>query len=104
MFINVVSGRCILEGGTMNVHTDYLVFETKKQIDFVNITRQVEHVVEKSGIREGMALVNPMHITASVYINDAESGLLHDFEKWLEKLAPKEGGPYKHKPTRGGKA
>ena len=99
MFINVVSGRCILEGGTMNVHTDYLVFETKKQIDFVNITRQVEHVVEKSGIREGMALVNPMHITASVYINDAESGLLHDFEKWLEKLAPKDGGMYEHNLT-----
>ncbi len=83
----------------MKVHTDYLVFETKKQIDFVNITHQVENAVEKSGIREGMVLVNPMHITASVYINDAESGLLHDFEKWLEKLAPKNVEMYKHNLT-----
>jgi secondary thiamine-phosphate synthase enzyme len=83
----------------MKVHTDYLVFETKKHIDFVNITGQVEDIVRKSGVKEGMVLVNPMHITASVYINDAESGLLHDFEKWLEKLAPKDVHLYRHNLT-----
>jgi secondary thiamine-phosphate synthase enzyme len=75
------------------------VFETKKLIDFVNITHHVEDIVRKSGVKEGMVLVNPMHITASVYINDAESGLLHDFEVWLEKLAPKDVKLYRHNLT-----
>ncbi len=83
----------------MKVHTDYLAFQTAKQIDFINITNQVERAVEKSKVKEGMVLVNPMHITASVYINDAESGLLHDFEKWLEKLAPKDVEMYQHNLT-----
>lgn len=74
----------------MKSHTEYLWFETRKQREFVNITSQVEEVLRKSGIQEGMCLVNAMHITASVYINDAESGLLHDFDRWLEKLAPHE--------------
>ena len=83
----------------MKSHTSYLVFETKKRIDFINITSMVEDVVRKSGIKEGLALVNPMHITSSVYINDAESGLLNDFERWLEKLAPKDVNLYKHNLT-----
>lgn len=57
-------------------------------MEFVNITDEVDEVRERSGIREGMILVSAMHITASVYINDAESGLIHDIQKWLEKLAP----------------
>ncbi len=57
---------------------------------FINITRQVEDCLHESGIKEGLILVNPMHITASVFINDDESGLLHDYESWLEKLAPHE--------------
>ncbi len=72
----------------MKVLTEYLLFNTKKTIDFINITPEIEKLVLKSGVREGVCLVNPMHITASVFINDNESGLHKDFEKWLEKLAP----------------
>lgn len=62
-----------------------------------NITRQVQRAVEASGVKEGLVLVNPMHITASVFINDDESGLHHDFEMWLEKLAPeKPYSQYRH--------
>lgn len=73
----------------MKTHTKHLTINTEKRIDFVNITREVENAVEESGVREGIVLVNAMHITASVFINDNESGLLKDFENWLEKLAPK---------------
>lgn len=67
---------------------------------FVNITPQVEQAVKESGIREGMALVNPMHITASVFINDDESGLHHDYDMWLEQLAPHEPvSRYEHNRT-----
>ena len=69
------------------VHTS---FETPTRRAFVNITPQVESLVKKSRIQEGLCLVNAMHITASVYINDNEDGLLHDYEKWLEGLAPHE--------------
>jgi secondary thiamine-phosphate synthase enzyme len=68
--------------------TEYLWFNTKKHREYVNITPEVERVVSKSGIREGMALVSAMHITAAVYVNDAESGLIQDIDEWLEKLAP----------------
>lgn len=61
---------------------------TDKRIDFVNITNKVREIVRESGVKDGIVLVNPMHITASVFINDNESGLLHDFRKWLERLAP----------------
>jgi len=71
-------------------HTKYLTFNTKSRIDFVNITRDVQEAVMESGIKEGLCLVNAMHITASVFINDAEEGLLNDFRKWLEQLAPHE--------------
>lgn len=74
----------------MKSYTKYLTFNTKNRIDFVNITRDVEKVVMESGVTEGLCLVNAMHITASVFINDAEEGLLSDFERWLEQLAPYE--------------
>jgi secondary thiamine-phosphate synthase enzyme len=69
---------------------EYLWFETKSRMEFVNITRKVQEVITKSGIKEGLCLVNAMHITASVFINDDESGLHQDYKKWLEKLAPHE--------------
>jgi secondary thiamine-phosphate synthase enzyme len=68
--------------------TDYLTFETPQRRDYVNITEQVEAFVAASGIQDGLCLVNPMHITAAVYVNDAESGLIQDFDDWLERLAP----------------
>lgn len=66
----------------------YLTFEINRRRDYVNITRQVEEVIRESTIQEGLCLVNAMHITASVYINDDESGLLQDYDNWLERLAP----------------
>jgi secondary thiamine-phosphate synthase enzyme len=68
--------------------TDYLWFNTKKHREYINITPEVRKAVEKSGIREGMVLVSAMHITAGVYVNDAEEGLIQDIDEWLEKLAP----------------
>ena len=68
--------------------TEYLIFKTKSKKEFVNITSDVEKLVQKSSIKEGICLVNAMHITASVFINDNESGLHHDYNKWLEELAP----------------
>src|SRR5207237_5266275 len=68
--------------------TEQLWFEVPNRRGFVNITQTVEDLVAKSGIREGLCLINAMHITASVFINDAEEGLLHDYELWLETLAP----------------
>ena len=73
---------------TMKSLTEYLTFKTKTRRAFVNITPDVEKLIKKSGIKEGLCLVNAMHITASVFINDNESGLHHDYEKWLEELAP----------------
>jgi secondary thiamine-phosphate synthase enzyme len=70
--------------------TEYLTFKTKSRRAFVNITPDVEKLVVKSGVKEGLCLVNAMHITASVFINDNESGLHRDYEKWLEELAPHE--------------
>jgi secondary thiamine-phosphate synthase enzyme len=72
----------------MRFHTEYLVFETEKQREYLNITPQVEAALGKSGIQEGMILVSAMHITAGVWVNDAEDGLLADIDEWLEKLAP----------------
>jgi secondary thiamine-phosphate synthase enzyme len=70
--------------------TDYLTFETATRRDYVNITTAVEDFVRRSGIAHGLVLVNPMHITAAVYVNDAESGLIRDIDDWLERLAPHE--------------
>ena len=72
----------------MKSYTEYLWFNTKNRREYVNITEQVETALRKSGIEEGMVLVSAMHITAGVYVNDAESGLIQDIDAWLEKLAP----------------
>lgn len=72
----------------MKFKTEYLTFNTKKHREYINITRQVDDVVAQSGVQEGMVLVSAMHITAGVYINDAESGLIQDIDEWLETLAP----------------
>ena len=72
----------------MKAHTEYLWFNTKKQREFINITDEVQKALEKSQVKEGLILVSAMHITAGVYVNDAESGLIADIEEWLEKLAP----------------
>ena len=74
----------------MNSLTEYLTFKTKTRRAFLNITQDIEKLVTKSGVKEGLCLVNAMHITASVFINDNESGLHHDYETWLEELAPHE--------------
>ncbi len=80
--------------------TEHLWFETDRRMQFINITARVEELVEKSGVREGLCLVNAMHITASVYINDAESGLIEDYRDWLEELAPHEPiDRYRHNRT-----
>ncbi len=78
----------------MESKTEYLTFNTPTRRAFVNITSNVRKIVEESGIREGLCLVNAMHITASVFINDNESGLHSDYEKWLEKLAPHDPTEY----------
>jgi secondary thiamine-phosphate synthase enzyme len=72
----------------MKFHTEYLLFNTKNHREYVNITGDVEKALGKSGIKDGMVLVSAMHITASVYVNDAESGLIKDIDEWLEHLAP----------------
>ena len=82
----------------MKSHTEYLTFRTKRHREYINITREVEAALKKSGIREGMILVSAMHITASVYVNDAEEGLIQDIDEWLERLAP-TGPDYRHHRT-----
>ena len=72
----------------MKFATEYLWFNTKRRRDYINITSDVEQVVRKSGVQDGMVLVSAMHITAGVYVNDAESGLIQDIDDWLEGLAP----------------
>ncbi|MBR3628259.1 MAG: secondary thiamine-phosphate synthase enzyme YjbQ [Elusimicrobia bacterium] len=77
-----------------------LIFNTEKRIDFINITDDIQQAIDESGIKEGLCLVNAMHITASVFINDNEYGLHNDFRKWLEKLAPHEPiNSYRHNDT-----
>jgi len=82
----------------MKFHTEYLTFKTKRHREYINITREVEAALRKSGIREGMILVSAMHITAAVYVNDAEGGLIQDIDEWLERLAP-TGPEYRHHRT-----
>jgi secondary thiamine-phosphate synthase enzyme len=72
----------------MKFHTEYLTFRTKKHREYINISPQVEAALLKSGIHDGMILVSAMHITAGVYVNDAEDGLIQDIDEWLDKLAP----------------
>jgi secondary thiamine-phosphate synthase enzyme len=85
----------------MKSRTEYLVFNLPTRMAFENITERVADVVEKSGVQEGLVLVNAMHITASVFINDNESGLHEDYKKWLERLAPFDASPktYAHNRT-----
>lgn len=82
----------------MKTATEYLWFNTRKHREYINITARVEDVVKKSGVHEGMVLVSAMHITASVYVNDAEDGLIQDIDTWLEQLAP-FSPDYKHHRT-----
>ncbi len=84
----------------MKSHTEYLTYNIPSRRGFVNITPEVRKIIQKSGIKEGLCLVNAMHITASVFINDNESGLHHDYEDWLEKIAPHEPiSQYEHNKT-----
>ena len=82
----------------MIVHTDYLFFNTRKRQEFVRITDEIAAIVKKSGVKDGTVLVSAMHITSGVYVNDWEEGLIHDFQEWLEKLAP-AGLNYRHHQT-----
>ena len=82
----------------MQCHTEYLTFETKKRREMVHITGQVEEIVKRSKIKDGLCFVSPMHITAAVYVNDLESGLIDDIGEWLEELAPTRPD-YKHHQT-----
>jgi secondary thiamine-phosphate synthase enzyme len=82
----------------MKFATEYLWFNTKKKREYVNITGTVQEIVAKNEVQEGMVLVSAMHITASVYVNDAESGLIQDIDEWLERLAPFDPN-YRHHRT-----
>ncbi|HNX68200.1 MAG TPA: secondary thiamine-phosphate synthase enzyme YjbQ [Candidatus Omnitrophota bacterium] len=83
----------------MKSHTEYLEVNTEERYAIVHLTPRVEEAVRKSGVKEGLCLVNSMHITSSVFINDNESGLHEDFLKWVEKLAPYGVDKYKHNLT-----
>ncbi len=85
----------------MKSQTEYLTFLVGSRMGFVNITPKIEEIVRKCGVREGLVLVNAMHITASVFINDDEPGLHEDYKEWLEKLAPFNESPqvYRHNRT-----
>ncbi len=85
----------------MKSHTEHLTFNIPSRMELLNITRQIEDVVKKSGVKEGLVLVNAMHITASVFINDDEPGLHQDYKDFLEKLAPYDASPktYRHNRT-----
>ena len=82
----------------MKAHTKYLTFHTKRRRDYINITDEVARAVTESGVAEGLALVSAMHITASVYVNDAEDGLIADIDEWLDQLAPARPD-YRHHQT-----
>ena len=86
----------------MKSTTEYLIFDVPARMDFVNITGEVEEVVRKSGVREGLVLVNAMHITASVFINDDEPGLHEDYKRWLEEIAPFDASPERYHHNRTG--
>ncbi|HLV10527.1 MAG TPA: secondary thiamine-phosphate synthase enzyme YjbQ [Halanaerobiales bacterium] len=84
--------RFLIKNGVIRIKSrrEYLYFKTKERVEFINITGEVEGIVNKSGINQGLCLVNAMHITASVFINDDEPGLHNDYKNWLEELAPHE--------------
>jgi len=83
----------------MRSQTEYMYFNTKKRREYINITDKVAEVVDKSGIQEGFVLVSAMHITAGVYVNDAEDGLIQDIDDWVERLAPYDLKGYRHNRT-----
>jgi secondary thiamine-phosphate synthase enzyme len=82
----------------MKVYTEYLTFNTEELYEMVHITPEVEAIVRKSGVDDGLCFVSPMHITAAIYVNDNEDGLIEDIGKWLEDVAPRWSG-YKHHRT-----
>ena len=82
--------------------TRYLTFNVPQRMDFINITSEIEKAVPESGVQEGLCLVNAMHITASVFINDDESGLHEDYKRWLEQLAPFDPSPVRYRHNRSG--
>jgi len=86
----------------MKSHTRYLTMKVPSRMDFVNVTREVEQAVHESGVREGLCLVNAMHITASVFINDDEPGLHEDYKRWLEQLAPFDPSAQRYRHNRTG--
>jgi len=86
----------------MKSTTEYLMFDVPARMDFINITGEVERVVQESGVREGLVLVNAMHITASVFINDDEPGLHEDYKRWLEGIAPFDASPERYRHNRTG--
>ena len=86
----------------MKSRTEHLTFNIPARVEFVNITGRVEQVVRDSGVKEGLVLVNAMHITASVFINDDEPGLHADYKKWLEQLAPFDASPARYQHNRTG--
>jgi secondary thiamine-phosphate synthase enzyme len=86
----------------MKSHTEHLTFNIPARMAFLNITPKIEEIVHASGVQEGLVLVNAMHITASVFINDDESGLHEDYKKWLEELAPFDPSPSRYKHNRTG--
>ena len=86
----------------MKSHTSYLTFQTPERFGLINITSQIEAALRASGVREGLCLVNAMHITASVFINDDEPGLHSDYHKWLERLAPFDASPQRYAHNRTG--
>lgn len=86
----------------MKSHTEYLTFRLPTRMGFENITPQVQQIVQSSGVREGLVLVNAMHITASVFINDDEPGLHEDYRRWLEGLAPFDASPQRYAHNRTG--
>ena len=83
----------------MKSHTEHLLLNTKKRVEFVNLTPDIGRILAKSGIQEGLCLINAMHITAAVFINDEERGLKEDFREWLEYLAPEDVNKYRHNLT-----
>ena len=85
---------------TMKAHTEYLTFKTRDRYEMVHITPQVEEIVRKSGIDDGLCFVSPMHITAAIYVNDHEDGLIEDIGIWLEKLARDGPATSTTKPAR----
>jgi secondary thiamine-phosphate synthase enzyme len=95
---------CLNNGRTeqMKTYREFLTFNIPTRMDFLNITLQVEEAVRKSGVQEGLVLVNAMHITASVFINDDERGLHEDYKRWLEGLAPFDSSPQRYHHNRTG--